>query len=117
MNTFPVRRQDGVVVTAGGWRFPLPPGARVPEGEITLGVRPEDLSLAAEGQPATVFVSEPLGNEVIVNVQVGDELVKLRAAPTVRPGRGDMVHVKADLTRLHVFDASGARLSSWPTSG
>jgi ABC-type sugar transport system ATPase subunit len=110
MNTLPVTRQDGRLWTQGGWSFPLPTGLQLPDGPVTLGVRPEDLTLVAEGQPATVFVSEPLGNEVIVNVTVGETLVKLRAGPSVRPTRGETVFVAADPERLHVFDASGARL-------
>ena len=79
----------------------------MPDGELTLGVRPEDLKLSAEGLPATVFVSEPLGNEVIVNITVGETPVKLRAAPSVRPARGETVYVTADPARLHLFVATG----------
>jgi ABC-type sugar transport system ATPase subunit len=111
MNTLPVTQQDGQLWTAGGWRFPVPAGVKLPEGPVTLGVRPEDLKLAESGQAATVFVSEPLGNEVIVNVTVGEALLKLRAGPSVRPTRGETVFVAADPTRLHVFDAQGTRLS------
>ena len=99
MNTLPVTRVDGHLVSEAGWRFPMPVGMRVPDGELTLGLRPEDIVLAPEGQPATVFVSEPLGNEVIVNVHVGQTLVKLRAAPSVRPTRGEQVFLRADVGR------------------
>ncbi|MDQ3810987.1 MAG: ABC transporter ATP-binding protein [Chloroflexota bacterium] len=111
MNTLPVERQDGQLVAGGGWTFAVPEGVRLPDGPLTLGVRPEDLSLAADGQPATVFVSEPLGNEVIVNVQVGEAMVKLRAAPSVRPARGETVFLRADPRRLHWFDARGERVN------
>ena len=111
MNTMPVTRVDGLLVSDGGWRFPVPEGVRVPEGELTLGLRPEDITLAPDGQPATVFVSEPLGNEVIVNVHVGQTLVKLRAAPSVRPTRGEQVFLRAQPGRVHVFDAAGERLT------
>jgi multiple sugar transport system ATP-binding protein len=110
MNTLPVTRVDGDLVSETGWRFPMPASVRVPDGELTLGLRPEDIVLASEGQPATVFVSEPLGNEVIVNVHVGQTLVKLRAAPSVRPTRGEQVFLRADVGKAHLFDATGHRL-------
>jgi multiple sugar transport system ATP-binding protein len=112
MNTLAATRQNGQLVLGGGWRVPIPPlSTRLPDGPLTIGVRPEDLRLSSDGQPATVFVSEPLGNEVIVNVTVGDNLLKLRAAPSIRPTRGEQVFITADPARLHVFDASGARLA------
>jgi ABC-type sugar transport system ATPase subunit len=111
MNTLAVRRVDGQLLTEAGWSFPAPVGPRLPDGPLTLGVRPEDVHLSPEGQPATVFVSEPLGNEVIVNVHVGQTLVKLRAAPSIRPQRGETVFLRAEPSRLHIFDADGSRLS------
>jgi multiple sugar transport system ATP-binding protein len=112
MNTLTVTRAEGHLVGDGGWRFPIPSGVRVPEaGELTLGLRPEDITLASDGQPATVFFSEPLGNEVIVYVHVGQTLVKLRAAPSVRPVRGEQVFLRAEPSRVHVFDAAGERLA------
>jgi ABC-type sugar transport system ATPase subunit len=58
-----------------------------------------------------VFVSEPLGNEVIVNVLVGESVVKVRADPSVRPKRDDRVYLKANPRRVHVFGADGRRLT------
>ena len=58
-----------------------------------------------------MFVSEPLGNEVIVNVNVGPALIKVRAQPSVRPVRGDSVYLIADPNRLHLFGSDGRRLN------
>ncbi|HEV7664527.1 MAG TPA: ABC transporter ATP-binding protein, partial [Chloroflexota bacterium] len=115
MNTLAVQRDGADLVAEGGWRFRLPPGITPTDDELTVGVRPEDLALHLEptdgGQPATVFVSEPLGNEVIVNVTVGQDLLKVRTAPSVRPARGDTVYLTADPARLHVFGGDGRRLN------
>jgi len=116
MNTLGVTREDGRLLADGGWRFPLPRRASdVPDGLLTLGVRPEDVAVSLgpiDGAfPATVFVSEPLGNEVIVNVHVGEVLLKVRAQPAVRPSRGETVYLTADPDRLHLFGADGRRLN------
>ena len=116
MNTLAVTRGDGALVAEGGWRFPLLKHAHVPDGPITLGVRPEDVSVSRvplEGAfPAPVFVSEPLGNEVIINVEVGQSVVKVRAEPSFRPRRGETVYLTAGPGRLHLFGGDGRRLNA-----
>jgi multiple sugar transport system ATP-binding protein len=115
MNTLAVTRADGHLVSEGGWRFPLPAGVTSAPEPLTLGVRPEDVSLSLipvdDAFPASVFVSEPLGNEVIVNVHVGEALVKVRTEPSIRPRRGDRVHLRAHPARLHLFGADGRRVN------
>jgi ABC-type sugar transport system ATPase subunit len=115
INTLVVTRDDGNLLADGGWRFSFPsPAVAVPDGHLTIGVRPEDIAISltpGDGLfPAPVFVSEPLGNEVIVNVHVGQTLIKVRALPSLRPVRGDTVYLKADPDRLHLFGADGRRL-------
>jgi multiple sugar transport system ATP-binding protein len=87
----------------------------LPDGPLTLGMRPEDVAVTLEPTDgsfaATVFVSEPLGNEVIVNVNVGPALIKVRAPPSVRPVRGQTVYLCADSERLHLFGVDGRRLN------
>jgi multiple sugar transport system ATP-binding protein len=115
MNTLVVTPRDGRLVADGGWPFPLPRGISLQAGPLTLGVRPEDVAVSLQptddAQPATVFVSEPLGNEVIVNVHAGQALVKVRAQPSVRPSPGETVYLTADPARLHLFGADGRRLN------
>ncbi|GAC1313104.1 MAG: ABC transporter ATP-binding protein [Chloroflexota bacterium] len=117
MNTLAVTSQDGYLVADGGWVFGAPAEAAQSSGRpVTVGFRPEDgfLSLVPcdGGQPASVFVSEPLGNEVIVNARVGANLVKVRAAPTIRPQRGETIYVRVDEARVHVFGEDGRRLNA-----
>jgi len=76
--------------------------------ELTLGVRPEDLSVpkrrGEELFEAEVFVMEPLGSEVIVDLMVGDNLVKMRTTPDFRARPGQKVHVTFNKDKMHVFD-------------
>ncbi len=103
MNVLPAERDGDTLVVAGGWRVPSP-RLRDEKGALTVGLRPEAIALADDGHPGEVLVSEPLGSEVIVNVKLGDALVKLRTTPDVRPEPGAKVHLRADPAGVRVFD-------------
>ncbi len=110
MNILDAWRENGGLVVAGGWALPAPllPASGA---ALAVGLRPEGISIAAEGHPAEVVAVEPLGSEVIVDVRVGGRLLKLRAAPDVRPAAGSTVRLRADPAAVRVFDrATGAAL-------
>ena len=116
MNLMTGSPQDGSVVTAGGWRIPLPPNGRSPDGEVTVGLRPEGIDIVADGtadaHAAEVVAVEPFGSEVIVDVKLGDQSVKIRTGPHVRPTPGSTVALRADPAAVRLFDkATGAALS------
>lgn len=78
---------------------------------VTLGMRPEDLTLSDAGLPATVSVVEPTGSETHIVARLGDRDVTAvtRDRPSVRPG--ETIHLAPVPGRVHLFDAeSGARL-------
>ena len=108
MNILDARRDGDALVVAGGWRLAAPDRS-ASDGTLAVGLRPEGIRMAAEGQPAEVVAVEPLGSEVIVDVRVGGQALKLRAAPGVRPAAGSTVHLQADPAAVRVFDrTSGA---------
>jgi multiple sugar transport system ATP-binding protein len=117
MNLLDATRDGDSVVAAGGWRIPSPRGAaNGGDGEVTVGLRPEGIEIVpdgqADGQPAEVIAVEPFGSEVIVDVRVGVQALKIRAAPDVRPAPGSNVALRADPAAVRLFDrASGAALS------
>ncbi len=106
---------DGVVA-AGGTVLPMPGGIQPGIGrEITYGVRPEDVTLVAagEGSPATVEVVEPTGTGVQIYTRFGGEAlcVVVAGRPIFRPG--EVVHLRPDVGRVHLFDPeSGERIST-----
>jgi multiple sugar transport system ATP-binding protein len=53
-----------------------------------------------------VFLTEPLGSEVIVNVRIGERLVKVRTAPDVRPQPGEIVSLSPDPAGIRLYDAT-----------
>lgn len=92
----------------------LVPGGGVLGGgeDLTIGVRPEDLALDADGPvEVTVEMVEHLGSEAILRTRCTDGTpltVRTGPRPEVRPG--DRVRLRADPDRIHRFDAdSGQR--------
>jgi multiple sugar transport system ATP-binding protein len=80
-----------------------------------VGVRPEDVHVepAAEGAvAATVYVTEPLGGETVVDLKVGDHLVKSLAPPTLELRQDEQVGLRLDPRRLHLFTQDGEAVLS-----
>jgi multiple sugar transport system ATP-binding protein len=86
------------------------------EGEACwLGVRPEDIHIETSGDTgvaATVYVTEPLGGETVVDLQLGDRVVKALAPPTLQVAQDQLVRARLDPRRLHVFSEDGTALLS-----
>ena len=80
---------------------------------VTLGMRPEHLTLARSGLAAIVSVIEQTGSETHVVARAGDrELTAVtRDRPSLRPG--DAVHLAPLPGSVHLFDrATGARIDA-----
>ena len=79
--------------------------------EITLGVRPEDLTVAGAADPdhlcfdAMIEVVEQLGSEILLDMKVGDGVMVASVEPTVQVKVRDRLRVAMRPSRLHVFDA------------
>jgi ABC-type sugar transport system ATPase subunit len=74
-----------------------------------IGIRPEDIHISVEGAgvPVMVYATEPLGGETVVDVMLGDRIVKLLAPPTLQLAPDTPVRIAFDPRRLHVFDEAG----------
>jgi multiple sugar transport system ATP-binding protein len=77
---------------------------------ITLGIRPEHVHVATaeeEGwSPATVYVTELMGNETLVFLRVGGEKIIARAGADFRAPQETPVWVRFDMDRADFFDAN-----------
>ena len=100
--------------SAADGRADVPDHTVPPEDTSTvfLGVRPEDLylestrpDLGAGSIDATVDVTEPLGDSLLVHCSAGDASFKLEAPPRTPLEPGASVRVRPDPERLHLFDA------------
>jgi len=100
---------------AGTFVLPIPDDIgkiikeKATSSELILGVRPEDISLGRKRAPekfieAEIYVTEPLGSEVIVDLKVGDNLVKAKATPDFSMSIGEKVWIGFNKEKMHLFD-------------
>jgi multiple sugar transport system ATP-binding protein len=114
-------RPDGAQMTfeAGKLMLKLPSVLvqdRVLNGDglatVTLGVRPEDIVLNPNGEPATTKLVEPTGHESIVFFDLAGHTVVARVGPDIRLKAGESVGLTLNNGKLHFFAASdGIRLN------
>ena len=120
-----IAREDHISVVCGAMTLPLPPGvARLVRAggvdrEVILGVRPEAIHLAPQPEegsvPASIYVTEPLGHNLIFDVRFGDRIIRARAdrnidrLASLQPD--DPVSIRFNGNQVHVFDrVTGQRL-------
>ncbi len=73
--------------------------------EVLLGVRPEDIFPAADGQLAgEVDLVEPLGREDLIMVRRGTTQINALAPTGSRFDAGSPVHLRVNTERIHLFD-------------
>jgi multiple sugar transport system ATP-binding protein len=76
--------------------------------EVVLGVRPEDVYVSKKRQPgsieASVYVTEPIGDCVIVDANVGKNLIKARADASFEAQIEEKVYLTFNQNKLHIFD-------------
>ena len=81
-------------------------------GEIAVGVRPEDISLADDGVDAEIAGIEYLGADSVMTCALGDQHIAVRAKGKLFGSSGDRVRLTWDKSAMHCFDqAAGHRLS------
>ena len=109
MNLLAAELVDGHVRLHGAT---LPVAARHGDRRaVTLGVRPSDLRITESGIAATVEFIEDLGDNVIINFQVGAQRVKARAEQNPALAEGQVIHLSFNPATAHLFDhESGSRL-------
>ncbi|MEK7824644.1 MAG: sn-glycerol-3-phosphate ABC transporter ATP-binding protein UgpC [Candidatus Eisenbacteria bacterium] len=103
---------DGAVTLPGASAFrpePAPQGLAARRGgAVTLGVRPEDLTLQPSGPgaalPATLDVREPLGNEELLYWSTPAGSVVSRLVGDAAPAEGERATLHFRYDRLRWFD-------------
>ena len=79
--------------------------------QLTLGVRPENLHVAGDADPAgltfasKVEVIEQLGSEILLDVRVGNDSMVAAVDPTTRTKVQESLRLAVNPERLHFFDA------------
>lgn len=102
-----------VMVTVGGagtgFAFPQQTLGNVgAEIDVSLGIRPEAVLLSHEQSDGFIEVEstniEPLGSHDIVDVRIGDEVLRARTESGFVAGEGQKVWVNLDPSQAHFFD-------------
>jgi ABC-type sugar transport system ATPase subunit len=79
------------------------------ETKVTMGIRPEHIqvsNVAADGWlPATVYVTELMGSEVFVIVEVANQKLIARAPADFRAESASKVWIYLDASKAHLFDS------------
>jgi multiple sugar transport system ATP-binding protein len=103
---------SAIVALPGGSTLAIPTrGATVTPGPMTLGVRPEHLTITPTetgGIPGTVSLSEHLGGETMLYVDVeGAESTIVKADGLAGQRAGDKVRIVVAPETVHLFDKAG----------
>ncbi|MEO8531950.1 MAG: ABC transporter ATP-binding protein, partial [Deltaproteobacteria bacterium] len=121
MNLSPVdvRDEDGrMKVAMGGnaaFEFPAALSAKLSEknaqqGSISLGIRAEGVEIALDQQPGfvplTAGIIEPLGSHDIVDLKVGDTMLRARTKSGFVSRPGEKVWARIDASQTHFFDTT-----------
>jgi ABC-type sugar transport system ATPase subunit len=93
----------------------LAEAARLPRGQLVLGVRPHDIAVASEDSAdarGTVELVELLGSTVLVHVRATAEGPAVRVLAPADAGVrvDDAIGLRFDRAALHFFDADGLRI-------
>ena len=99
---------------AGEFRYPLPKdlakaAKRAASDEVVLGVRPQNVHVYREKRKDTItkarlYVSEPLGDILILDLKVGESLVKAVVSPDFKAEMGDEFWVGFPVDKIYLFD-------------
>ena len=74
-----------------------------------MGIRPEDIEVKAEQVNGTtckgeVYLLESLGDSMIVDIKVGNSIIRAREKVDFRAQIGDQVFMRFNERRLTLFD-------------
>lgn len=83
------------------------------EGQLMLGIRPEGVLVSSVAQPGFIEVEahiiEPLGSHDIVDLRIGDEMLRARTRSGDVKRAGDKVFARIDPAQAHFFDMATGR--------
>jgi len=108
------RSADRLSLRHNGFAVPLTAeqgsllGAATEAADLRMGIRPDDVGIsmdpAAEGAvEASIFVTELLGSDMLVEVELGDTRVQVKTTPDFQGAIGERCFVTFDTRRWHTF--------------
>lgn len=110
MNLLPAEL-DGNRLAVEGGSITLPWTPDRGPGRVTLGIRPSHMRLDPDGVATRLYLSENLGESVLLNLYLGDHLIKVRVPSFDAGTEGDEVRVAFEPEAIHLFDSdTGLRI-------
>jgi multiple sugar transport system ATP-binding protein len=111
INLFEAERRDGKAAIKQSAITVEAQQQKLPE-TLLLGIRPEDIRPAADGEFAgQVVLKEPLGVETVLHIKSGEQTL-LSLVPGMSDARiGDTVKFNINSRKLHFFDMKRKRLN------
>lgn len=118
MNFFPVEMSgDAAVFADGGGRVPIDDTVlarlRTAGGKAMMGIRPEHFAVvpdSGESIPVTVKLVEPLGSDTLVHFDLAGASAIARIDPALKPKVGDILRLRPQPGKTHLFDATGGQV-------
>ncbi len=84
---------------------------KISEGDYILGVRPEHLKIAGDGElRGKVLALEPLGKEVQVDISSGEHLMRVLVDSTYKISVGEEVKICVNKDKILIFDKKTGKL-------
>lgn len=109
--------EEGLAVVISDFSIPLPAsavGTINPGNSVWVGIRAEHIGVSVdlnpETIPATVLVSEPLGAQQLLTVQVGNDLLKVVTSPERVFSSGQKIGLVLNKEKLRIFDTKTGQL-------
>jgi len=117
MNLFDCSRteQIGGCLETSGFRLKLPKDLvkeimnKTDATEFILGIRPQDISIHRKPQKpesieTEIYAIEPLGSETLVDLKLGENIIKVLAREEYAGRIGDKAWINIDTDKIYLFD-------------
>jgi multiple sugar transport system ATP-binding protein len=109
-----------VYINMGPFSIKTPPNVgkvieeKATSSEVVFGIRPEDILVHKKKLPeafeSEVYVAEPLGSELLVNLKIKEYIIKVKADPSLTVEMGEKVWARFRKEKMHVFDKKSENL-------
>ncbi|RRI00739.1 sn-glycerol-3-phosphate ABC transporter ATP-binding protein UgpC [Mesorhizobium tamadayense] len=96
-------------VSDGGLTLPVPATAAADGQAVTYGVRPEHISVGAEGILLRVVVTEPTGAETQIFAKAGKDMMDAIVKERISAAPGEEIGFVIDPANVHLFDRKTER--------
>lgn len=106
MNVLAARKTPEGRLEIGGQSIACPQGyAHLDPGkDLIAGIRPEQITQAAEGLEVTIEVVEPTGPETFVLMRLGEHEMTARFSAETKLREGEKIFITVDPARIVLFD-------------